>query len=109
MVGKITDTQGLTGTSGNLAPLKKPVQSASQQATAQPQPAAKIGLSESTLAAQHQVEAQTQVDAHGPLDSELVREIRERIASGRFKIDYDHVASNLLREAVASTQGQQAR
>lgn len=43
-------------------------------------------------------------EAEGPMDTDLVREIRERIAQGKFKIDYEHVASNLLREAVASTQ-----
>jgi flagellar biosynthesis anti-sigma factor FlgM len=109
MVGKITDSQGLTGTSGTHTPIQKPIQSSTQQAATQPQPAAKIGLSASALAAQHQVDVQTQLEAQGPLDSELVREIRERIATGRFKIDYDHVASNLLREAVASTQRHPAR
>ena len=43
-------------------------------------------------------------EAEGPMDTDLVREIRERLAQGKFKIDYEHVASNLLREAVASTQ-----
>lgn len=109
MVAKITDSQALTATSGTGTPLKHPLNTKAQATPSQPQPAATIGLSESALAAQHHIDAQTQVDAQGPLDSELVREIRERIATGRFKIDYDHVASNLLREAVASTQGQQPR
>lgn len=109
MVAKITDSQALAATSGAGTPLKNAQNTKTQAAPSQPQPAAKIGLSESALAAQQHIDAQTQVDAKGPLDSELVREIRERIATGRFKIDYDHVASNLLREAVASTQGQQPR
>ena len=109
MVAKITDSQALAATSSASTPLPKALHAKAQQTASQPQPAAKIGLSDSALAAQQHIESQTQVDAQGPLDSELVREIRERIATGRFKIDYDHVASNLLREAVASTQGQQPR
>lgn len=85
---------------GTGAPALQNTAAADKQSA--PQPAARIGLSESAKASQ----AAQQVlpnETEGPLDTELVREIRERIAQGKFKIDYDHVASNLLREAVAST------
>ena len=75
---------------------------ASSDKPSAPQPAARIGLSELAKASQSAQQVMTH-ESEGPLDSELVREIRERIAQGKFKIDYEHIASNLLREAVAST------
>ena len=40
-----------------------------------------------------------------PLDAQLIQEIRQRIDTGKFQIDFDEVAANILREAIASTQG----
>ena len=41
---------------------------------------------------------------HDSYDTQLVNEIRHRIDSGSFQIDFDEVASNILREAIAGTQ-----
>ena len=39
-----------------------------------------------------------------PFDAQLVQEIRQRMDSGSFQIDFNEVASNILREAIAGTQ-----
>lgn len=65
------------------------------------EPAVKIDVSNSLLAAQTAGQAaQTE-----PFDAQLVQEIRDRITSGRFQIDFNEVASNLLREAITSARG----
>jgi flagellar biosynthesis anti-sigma factor FlgM len=104
MVSKITETPVIKTTPSGQAPGATAARNASvSDKPAAPQPAARIGLSESAKASQSAQQAMAQ-EALGPLDTDLVREIRDRIAQGKFKIDYEHVASNLLREAVASTQ-----
>ena len=45
--------------------------------------------------------------AQDPLDAQLIQEIRQRIDSGQFQIDFDQVAANILREAVASAKSSQ--
>lgn len=103
MVSKISETPVVKATRAGNAPAAAAMRhAAASEKQAAPQPAARIGLSESAKASQSAPQAAAQ-EAAGPLDTELVREIRERIAQGKFKIDYEHVASNLLREAVAST------
>ena len=42
-----------------------------------------------------------------PLDAQLIHEIRQRIDSGKFQIDFDELAANILREAIASAKGSQ--
>lgn len=103
MVSKISETPVVKATRAANAPDAAAMRNASaSEKPAAPQPAARIGLSESAKASQS-IQQTLSREAAGPLDTELVREIRERIAQGKFKIDYEHVATNLLREAVAST------
>ena len=75
------------------APLDKPVPVS--------QPATQLHLSESvnlSVAA-----AQTGV-LDDPFDAQLVQEIRQRLDSGSFQIDFNEVASNILREAITGAQ-----
>ena len=104
MVSKISETPVINTTPSGQAPGATAARNTSvADKPAAPQPAARIGLSESAKASQSAQHTMAQ-EADGPMDTDLVREIRERLAQGKFKIDYEHVASNLLREAVASTQ-----
>lgn len=66
-----------------------------------PQPATQVHLSESLNAS---VAAAQTGSLDDPFDAQLVQEIRQRIDSGHFHIDFDHVASNILRDAIAGTQ-----
>lgn len=74
--------------------------------SSQSRPAASVDLS---VAAQ----TATQTSAAGltseVLDMDLVQEIRERIATGAFEIDYQQIAGNLLRDAVAAIQANKTR
>ena len=64
-------------------------------------PATQLHLSETGLASAAVPHAAVQ----DPLDAQLIQEIRQRIDNGQFKIDFDHVAANILRDAVASAKG----
>lgn len=66
-----------------------------------PQPATQLHVSDSLSASA--AAAQTG-SLHDSYDTQLVNEIRHRIDSGSFQIDFDEVASNILREAIAGTQ-----
>ena len=76
---------------------------ASKSPSAPLPPATQLHLSETGLASaavQHAV-------VQDPLDAQLIQEIRQRIDNGQFKIDFDHVAANILRDAVANAKGGQ--
>jgi len=67
---------------------------------ASPQPATQLHVSESLSASAAAAQSGAVHDAY---DTQLVNEIRHRIDSGSFQIDFDEVASNILREAIAGT------
>jgi flagellar biosynthesis anti-sigma factor FlgM len=103
MVNKIGDVpvpmpSQRSGKAGTSSPN---ISSRSDQASPTTAPAVRIDLSESLLAAQ----MAGNVTPAEPFDSQLVQEIRDRIDSGRFQIDFNEVASNLLREAITSVRG----
>jgi anti-sigma28 factor (negative regulator of flagellin synthesis) len=64
-------------------------------------PATQLHLSESLNAS---VAAAQTGALDDPFDAQLVQEIRQRMDSGSFQIDFNEVASNILREAIAGTQ-----
>ena len=66
-----------------------------------PQPATQLHLSETLNASAAAAQSGALND---PFDEPLVNEIRQRIDSGSFQIDFNEVASNILREAIAGTQ-----
>jgi flagellar biosynthesis anti-sigma factor FlgM len=74
-------------------PLDKPATSA--------QPASQLHLSESANMSAAAAQAGVLDD---PFDAQLVQEIRQRIDNGSFKIDFNEVASNILREAITGAQ-----
>jgi anti-sigma28 factor (negative regulator of flagellin synthesis) len=65
-----------------------------------PQPASQLHVSESLSASAAAAQSGSIHDAY---DTQLVNEIRQRIDSGSFHIDFNDVASNILREAIAGT------
>lgn len=66
--------------------------------TVAPQPASQLHLSETLNASTAALQPGLPQD---PLDAQLVQEIRQRIDRGAFHIDFNEVASNILREALA--------
>lgn len=80
---------GILGSS----PLDKPA--------AVPQPATQLHLSESVNVSTAAAQAGVLDD---PFDAQLVQEIRQRIDTGSFQIDFNEVASNILREAISGAQ-----
>ena len=64
-------------------------------------PATQLHLSESLNAS---VAAAQTGALDDPFDAQLVQEIRQRLDSGSFQIDFNEVASNILRDAIAGTQ-----
>lgn len=65
---------------------------------AAPQPATQLHLSESVNVSASAAQSGVLDD---PFDAQLVQEIRQRIDSGSFQIDFNEVASNILREAIS--------
>jgi anti-sigma28 factor (negative regulator of flagellin synthesis) len=75
--------------------------SALDKPSSPPQPATQLHLSESVNLS---VAASQSGVLDDPFDAQLVQEIRQRLDSGKFQIDFNEVASNILREAISGTQ-----
>jgi len=103
MVQKISSTPSVTPTDRVSPALAQPSSSGSgpKNAAAAPAPSAQVHLSEASQASA----AMQTAAVDDPLDAQLIQEIRQRIDTGKFQIDFDEVAANILREAIASTQG----
>jgi anti-sigma28 factor (negative regulator of flagellin synthesis) len=100
MVTRITDTGILPGTTvkqGRTAASPAPTDTAA--GTAEPKsaadPAVRISLS---------MNASPETSAPPSVSSEaLVQEIRQRLASGQFQIDYEKVGEGMLRDLIAQS------
>lgn len=102
MVQKISSTPSVTPTDRVSPALAQPSSSGSgPKNAAAPAPSTQVHLSEVSQASA----AMQSAAVDDPLDAQLIQEIRQRIDTGKFQIDFDEVAANILREAIASTQG----
>ena len=103
MVNKISTNQTplTTPVKGMPAPEAGILGAGRPDKPAAPQPASQLHLSESLNASAAAGQTHALSDSY---DAHLVNEIRHRIDSGSFQIDFDEVASNILREAIAGTQ-----
>ena len=68
------------------------------------QPAVRLDLSQATQSGKAAVSGADLVSS-----SSLVKEIRERVESGRFVIDYEQIGQSLLREVVARATGREGK
>lgn len=100
MVNQVNDKSlfPLTGLTSSAGATSR-AQTAPQEAT----PAVRLSLSETTQASMTAPPAVTQDLS----SSALVQEIRDRVQSGRFVIDYEQVGQALLRDVVARAVGRQ--
>ena len=103
MVNKISTNQTplTTPVKGMPAPEASVLGSSHADKPVAPQPATQLHLSESLNVSAAAAQSGALSD---PFDTQLVNEIRQRIDSGSFQIDFNEVASNILREAIAGTQ-----
>jgi len=94
MVQQVNDKSlsALTGLAPASAGVQRPVVSSSG-----PSPAVRLDLSQATQAVKVVLPGTAQDSA----STELVKEIRDRVQSGRFVVDYEQIGQALLRDVVA--------
>lgn len=94
MVQQVNDKSlsALTGLAPASANVQRPVVTSSGTS-----PAVRLDLSQATQAVKAADPGKTQDTA----STDLVKEIRDRVQSGRFVVDYEHIGQALLRDVVA--------